>query len=210
MRHRIVNPWDGSAVWYVEGNRVEGDTAVTGDNWHGGVQTDSIEVKRAERPFPCPPVRTQSAENAYRLVLSEAGAVLPARDAVDARIVDEVRTGTASFGGEWGAGSGIIDSQADVGGWPALHSAPAPPDRDHDGMPDDWERDHGLDPRDASDGSRDRDGDGYTNLEDYLNGLCAALQSGRSGEAVRQAKSGTATDVSNHRRKNPKNRGPNP
>ncbi len=179
VRYRIVNPWDDKAVWYLEGNCVEGDSAVTADNWHGGVQTDSIEAKRADRPFPCAPVRTQTADNAYRLVLSEAGAVLPKRDAVDARIVEEVRTGSAAFGGEWGPGSGIIDSQAGVGGWPALRSAPAPRDMDHDGMPDAWERGHGLNPSDSSDRNRDPDGDGYTNLEDYLNGLCVPLRFSR-------------------------------
>ena len=179
VRYRIVNPWDDKAVWYLEGNCVEGDSTVTADNWHGGVQTDSIEAKRADRPFPCAPVRTQTADNAYRLVLSEAGAVLPKRDAVDARIVEEVRTGTAAFGGEWGPGSGIIDSQTGVGGWPALRSTPAPRDRDHDGMPDAWERGHGLNPSDSSDGNRDPDGDGYTNLEDYLNGLCVPLRFSR-------------------------------
>lgn len=44
-------------------------------------------------------------------------------------------------------------------------------DTDHDGMPDDWERQKGLDPGDPSDGSKDRDGDGYTNMEEYLHSL---------------------------------------
>jgi hypothetical protein len=65
----------------------------------------------------------------------------------------------------------LINSQRDVGGWPELKSGPAWVDRDGDGMPDDWERARGFDPKDASDGARDRDGDGFTNLEDWLNGL---------------------------------------
>ena len=63
----------------------------------------------------------------------------------------------------------IIRSQEEVGGWPELKSAPAAADTDRDGMPDLWEKDKGLDPKDASDGSHDKDGDGYTNLEEYLN-----------------------------------------
>ena len=65
----------------------------------------------------------------------------------------------------------IIDSQTEVGGWPDLQSAPAPRDSDGDGMPDGWEREHGLHPEDAADGPQDRDADGYTNVEDYLNSL---------------------------------------
>jgi len=81
------------------------------------------------------------------------------RDAVDARIVEEVR---ASAGA-------IIDTQWDVGGWPEYRSAPPPADGDRDGMPDRWERGHSLNPQDPADGSQDLDGDGYTNVEEYLN-----------------------------------------
>jgi hypothetical protein len=179
VRRRIVNPWGGGALWYVDGNLMEGDTAVTADNWNGGVQADSAGAKRAVEPFPCPPVMTQTAADACLSVLAEAGAVLPKRDTADSRIVGEARTGNAAFGGKWGPGSGIIDSQADAGGWPELRSSAAPADSDHDGMPDDWELGRRLNPTDASDGNGDPDGDGYTNLEDYLNGLCAALRYGR-------------------------------
>lgn len=66
--------------------------------------------------------------------------------------------------------TGIIDSQQDVGGWPELKSAVAPADSDHDGMPDAWECEHGLDPANSA----DRNGlgsNGYTNLENYLNSI---------------------------------------
>ena len=64
----------------------------------------------------------------------------------------------------------LIDSQEDVGGWPELKSLPAPLDSDSDGMPDEWEKQYGFDPRDASNASKDKDNDGYTNIEEYLNG----------------------------------------
>jgi hypothetical protein len=182
LRHRIVNPWDDKGVWYVAENVVDGCPAVTANNWDGGVQSDSIVARRTDLPFPSPPIQAQTAENAYLRVLADAGAVLPKRDRVDARIIENVRTGTASFGGAWGPKSGIIDSQTDAGGWPELHSAPAPPDRDHDGMPDDWELRRGLNPNDPSDRNGDPDGDGYTNLDDYLNGLCARAESGPPAE----------------------------
>jgi hypothetical protein len=60
-----------------------------------------------------------------------------------------------------------------VGGWPQLKSAAAPADADSDGMPDEWETSRGLNPRDPADGPRDRDNDGYTNVEEYLNSLVA-------------------------------------
>jgi hypothetical protein len=109
-------------------------------------------------------VRTDDAQTAYERVLAQAGAVLPRRDAVDRRLVAEVRSGKPTFG------IGIINTPADVGGWPAYRGGIAPPDGDHDGMPDAWERRHGLDETDPADGIRDSDEDGYTNLEEYLNG----------------------------------------
>jgi len=69
-----------------------------------------------------------------------------------------------------GTGS-IIDSPDDVGGYPELASGSPPIDSDHDGMPDDWELNNGLDPKDASDGNGDLDQDGYTNIEEYLYSL---------------------------------------
>jgi hypothetical protein len=44
-------------------------------------------------------------------------------------------------------------------------------DGDRDGMPDQWETAHSLNPNDPADGSRDHNNDGYTNLEEYLNCL---------------------------------------
>ena len=68
----------------------------------------------------------------------------------------------------------MIDSQREVGGWPTLVSQSPPPDTDGDGMPDAWEKAHDLDPKESTDGAADRDKDGYTNLEEYLNGLCSS------------------------------------
>ena len=84
----------------------------------------------------------------------------PKRDTVDRRIVDEVSSRSGR----------VIDHPGDVGGWPRLNSGPAPRDRDRDGMPDDWETKHGLNPAEIWDNARDQDGDGYTNIEEWLNG----------------------------------------
>ena len=113
---------------------------------------------KMSKPFAVPPVETDSAAKAFQRVLAEAGATLPARDAVDSRIVASIRAGEGA----------IIDTQEQVGGWPELKTLPAPADVDDDGMPDEWEKKHRLRPTTA-DHNGDVDGDGYTNLEEYLN-----------------------------------------
>ena len=65
----------------------------------------------------------------------------------------------------------VINSPKEVGGYPKLARAAAPVDTDRDGMPDAWEKAKGLNPRNASDGNKDRNGDGYTNVEEYLHSL---------------------------------------
>jgi hypothetical protein len=180
VSYRIVNPSSrkgaaGFGKWYVADNFVVGNAKVSADNWAGGVQPrhgdQYLDVLKLDAPWDAMPITQQTAEDAYLSVLQHAGATLPKRDVLDTRIVDEVRTGSARFGETYGGGGkGIIDSAAAVGGWPALRSAAPPPDSDGDGMPDQWETDHGFDPADPADGPADRDGDGYSNVEEYLNG----------------------------------------
>jgi len=175
-RDRIVEPWDEKGRWYVADNFVFSYPDITADNWAGGVQGKYRKLVRVDVPHSVEPIATQSAQQAFELVLRHAGATLPKRDPVDSRVVEEVRNGTATYGGKWGSGSGIIDSQKDVGGWPTLHSGDAPVDEDHDGMADDWERSHGLDPANPDDHKIVSDINKYTNLELYLNEL-AGIQS---------------------------------
>lgn len=110
-------------------------------------------------PFQVPQVATASATSAFADVLQNAGAIRPLRDAVDARVVAEVINGTG----------GTVSDPADVGGWPFMASATPPYDGDHDGMPNYWETQHGLNPNAASDGALDAELDGYTNVEEFLN-----------------------------------------
>ena len=65
---------------------------------------------------------------------------------------------------------GIITDISQVGGYPDYSGEPYE-DSDDDGMPNDWERRYGLDPNNAADAIRDLNGDGYTNIEDFINGL---------------------------------------
>ena len=182
VKHRIFIQANSHGRMYCDGNFVVGYPEISKDNWSGGIDFspdgDATEATlRVNEPFVVAPVRTQPAEEAYELVLKQAGASR-SRDSVDSRIINEIRTGTAKFGATYGGGGkGIIDSPEDVGGWPALKSTLAPTDTDADGMPDDWEISHGLDPKQAKDGSADRDGDGYTNVEEYINSLAPPVYS---------------------------------
>ncbi len=128
--------------------------------WIGGIE-DTEELKAGAR-FDAPPVTTWDYATATEMVLEHAGATLPERDTADARVVADVRNGSGR----------IIDHPSDVGGWPELAAGEVPADADDDGMPDAWERERGLDPGDSADATQDRDGDGYTNVEEYINGLC--------------------------------------
>lgn len=121
---------------------------------------------KLDAPFDNWMTTVRPAEKAYSMVLAHAGASLR-RDSCDDRIVREVLNGTGR----------IIDSPAEVGGWPMLETGEAYLDTDRDGTPDAWEIARGLNPNDPSDGPLDSDGDGYTNLEDFLNELMDPLYS---------------------------------
>ncbi len=188
VRNRIVQPSDGNGKWYVEENYVDGYPDITANNWAGGVQGSysSEALVRAYAPFPFAPITSQSAEEAYQLVLENVGSNLPKQDSVDMRIVQEVMSGIATFEGYWyeidhttpdpSLVCGIIDSQNDVGGWPDLQSLTAPEDSDNDGMSNEWENKNGLDPYDPSDRNNVGE-DGYTMLEKYINSLVPEIPS---------------------------------
>ena len=178
VRSRIVEPYDDESNWYIDGNYVYGSPLVTEDNWLGvhGDHADYQRTKKMSEPFPIASVITQSAEDCFEIVLENVGCNFPIRDVHDQRVIEEARTGTATYGGSWGTGLGIIDSQQDVGGWPELNSFPASIDTDHDGMPDEWEIANDLNPDDGEDRNNVNDV-GYTMLEKYLNSLVSPVYS---------------------------------
>ena len=163
------------AKGHMEGNVFEGRDDLTGDNYAAldfhrwlhegsnykfrGTVADWKADKAANLGADAP--RTQSAAEAAEMVLAQAGASLH-RDAADQRVIDCVRKRQGK----------VIDSQQETGGWPALRSLRLAVDSDCDGMPDKWEKAHGLNPDDSSDRNGVRDAGGYTNLEKYLNSLC--------------------------------------
>jgi pectate lyase len=166
----VFNAWMPNTRIFANGNVIDGNEAVSADNTKGIISKGSIHkepVDLAQVPVKqafatTRPVATQPAAEAMELVLAKAGATLPKRDAADARVVKDVREKTGK----------IINSQADVGGWPQLKSTEPPADTDKDGMPDAWEKARGLNPTDPADGKAIA-AEGYSNLEHYLNELAA-------------------------------------
>lgn len=142
---------------YVDGNIMFGMADVGRDNWKGVLAEQFLQ---SSAPFPAPQVQTQSAEEAFELVLRNAGATRPRRDSVDARIVSNVRNGTGK----------IIDDEKEVGGWPAYASGEPAVDTARDGIPDDWKKARGLQLNDPN-VANTVNAEGYTMLEVYLNSL---------------------------------------
>ncbi len=127
-----------------------------GEDW----SKKEIRKYKQSRAFPSGPIHTKTPAEAYQSVIKGAGAS-HARDEVDIRVVNDVKNGTGS----------LIDHENDVGGWPEYRTYDFKMDSDGDGMPDEWELSLMLNPYDPSDRNGDDDHDGYTNLEEYLNGL---------------------------------------
>lgn len=200
ISYRILKPESGRdkskalsfGKAYVSGNIVHGNKKVTKDNWNGGVQlADDVKEEeflskiRVNEPFPMPHVTIMPAQKAYNFVMENVGANFPKRDAVDARIVKSVQTGKAIYvenAPEFVSPyikrrlpadsykQGIITDIRQVGGLPQYKGTPVK-DSDNDGMPDAWEIKNGLNPHDPSDATLDCNGDGYTNIEKYINGI---------------------------------------
>ncbi|HUC82208.1 MAG TPA: hypothetical protein VMR70_14990 [Flavisolibacter sp.] len=198
--HRILKPESGRSKLkylvfgraYVNGNIMEGYDKITANNWDGGVQVEDepntgkyTDYMKVSKPLPMPAITIMPTKEAYTYVLDNAGATLPKRDAVDQRITQQVKTGKInplpnvklpetqfkhrrlpidSYK------QGIITDIAQVGGYPDYKGTPYK-DSDNDGIPDDYERKNGLNPNNAADALSDKDKNGYTAIEDYLNAV---------------------------------------
>lgn len=127
-------------------------------------QINAYKERTGGAAIPMEPVTTTSALQALDDVLASAGASR-VRDVIDTRLVSDVISGTGSY-------VAYTSDLADP--WPALNSAPAPVDSDHDGMPDAWETTWGLDENDPADRNNFDLHQDYTNLEVYLNSFIAA------------------------------------
>lgn len=199
--HRLVKPESGRSKLgylvfgrvYCNGNIMEGNETVTKNNWDGGVQVEDLPnageytpMMKWNEPFPMPEMTIMDARKAYDFVLDNVGANIPKRDIVDERIIKQVRTGEVYY--DKAADDmefyqfkhrrlpkdsykyGIITDIRQVGGFPEYTGEPYI-DSDNDGMPDAWEIKYKLNPNDPSDAVKDCNGDGYSNIEKYINGI---------------------------------------
>lgn len=200
--HRIIKPESGRSKLkyhvygraYVNGNIMEGYDAITKNNWDGGVQVEDEPnageheaYMKWDKPLPMPAVSIVDAKQAREYVLVNAGATLPKRDPVDTRIAEQVRTGKIAYleGVKLpetqfkhrrlpidSYKQGIITDVSQVGGYPTYKGVPYK-DSDNDGMPDDYEKQHGLNANNAADAAQYAKS-GYTHIEEYLNSVVPA------------------------------------
>ncbi len=194
QHHRLLDvAEDGTGRYYVAGNVMAGDDAVTRDNHSAitdcagkcyipgrksagpdsGISPEAIPSQGEEcasclvdSPFPSEPIHEDTPAVAYQRILESVGCSF-SRDSYDREVLRQVKEGIGTFGT-----NGIINSQEEVGGWPVLKAGKALKDSDGDGMPDVWESKHGLNPKSASDASAYTLDGNYTNIEVYLNSLC--------------------------------------
>ncbi|PUV23553.1 MULTISPECIES: polysaccharide lyase [Sphingobacterium] len=186
---------------HVKGNIVEGNAKVTSNNWDGGIQLENkkgdamtyeeaqpyFAAMNAKEEFPHAHFPVMTAQETYGFVLDHAGATLPKRDPVDTRVIADVKNGKPvkllsnvklpekdfehrrlpkdSYK------IGIITDISQVGGYPVYQGKPYK-DADNDGIPDDVEKQMGLNPNDPSDSAKIT-ASGYANIELYLNKLAA-------------------------------------
>ena len=193
--------------YYVTGNVNSKYSDVTNNNWAYGIYNqidasgcdgtytqatkDSIKI---DEPIEFIATTTHTAQKAYEKVLDYAGAC-KSRDTFDALMVSDTRDGKATYTGS-GLSKGFVNSQddnkpsgagSDWSAWPTLNSTTAPTDTDGDGMPDDWEDEHGLDKTKAADGNVVTES-GYTNLEIYLNSLVEDITNQQNADGELQGR----------------------
>ena len=201
ISYRILKPESGRekenantfGKAYVQGNVVEGNDKVTKDNWDGGVQpavdgdpTPYLAKIKVDKPFPLSHFgKILTAHESYDYVLKNVGATLPKRDAVDERIVKQVKTGKVFYTEPKepiqqspyvkrrlpmdSYKQGIITDVNQVGGYPEYTGTPYK-DSDNDGIPDSVEVKMGLDPNNAADAAKISE-NGYAHIENYLNSV---------------------------------------
>ncbi|MCH5715709.1 pectate lyase family protein [Niabella hibiscisoli] len=158
----------GFGQWYLSGNVMHGDKKLSANNNLGIDLSEFPDLYKNQALVTAPftitaPVTLQTAREAYQLVLGNVGASLPKYDAVDLRLIAEAKSHKAVSGEK-----GIINDASEVGGWPVYQYTKVPVDTDKDGMPDEWEIKHRLDPKRADNNGNDLSKE-YTNIEMYIN-----------------------------------------
>lgn len=172
-----INP-EGTNKAYVSGNiRENKDGSISTDKLNdtynrresnGGSIPTGYETFVNEPLFPSY-ATIHKAEDAFKIVTSEAGATMPVRDDQHLRVVDETIDGTYTYTGSRSGIKGEIDHENDQGGWETYpeETRAADFDTDQDGMPNWYEKLVNSNP-DVANNNEDSDQDGWTMLEDYL------------------------------------------
>ena len=154
-------------LYYIADNYVFGADEPKGNDWSHVSVKEGVKKKKAkmDKPFAYTPIMQHTAEASLMAVAVYGGASYQ-RDAVDQRLAQEVMTGVSRYKGSVTGKPGIIDSPEDVGGYPEYKSTEAPVDTNQDGIPDGWLEEHFPGKL-----STDKNEEGYTYLEVYLNSL---------------------------------------
>ncbi|MBP0976329.1 MAG: carbohydrate-binding protein [Oscillospiraceae bacterium] len=180
---------------FCQGNRMfnkDGSVnGITNDNWAGVTVKDGIGISKndlySNTPFETvvngenlsTAATCESAAAAYDHVISFAGnGISPdKRTAIDRQCAADAKNGTGQCSGT----AAFDSSEANLSKYnikcgvtyqyPAAVNTPEITDKDRDGMDDDWELARGLDPNDPEDYRGDYCGQGYMNIEYYINDL---------------------------------------
>lgn len=177
-KKNVANPYKREDIpfgkWFIAGNVNPEFPDVTANNWIGvklekGDEAD-LNIVRQMQPFETGNVKTESAEQAYISVLQHVGASFR-RDTLDQRVINDVRNKTGRIIDVQGGYPHGTAYEVSKSAWPLLKTGQALKDTDRDGIPDDWELKHGLNPNDASDAVKTASGSVYTNIEVYVNSL---------------------------------------
>lgn len=190
----LEGPHPGTQSYYVSGNIRED---LYGKKTHDKENDTYNKVVKAQhtqqwqvfvdKPFFESYATIESAEAAYKNVLSDVGCNEPALDNHDARMVSETLLGKTSTVGSKSGKKGLIDHENDAEGFGGLNiteeSRPATWDTDQDGIADVFETVKGWNPNVANNNA-DSDGNGFTDLEDYLNWLAEPHAMTSPGEAA--------------------------
>jgi hypothetical protein len=183
-KNRIVNvdsnAANGYAHYYLSGNYVDGSTANTANNWSGASMNTNNAADTVKSKVTVPylsnylPSNTDAAVTAYDTVLKSAGCIIPNRDTLDIRIINDVKNRNGKLIDVQGGFPHATPYDQTVNAWPYLATSTPPVDTDHDGMPDNWETANSLNPNNAADRGIVA-ANGYTNLENYLNSITATV-----------------------------------
>ena len=175
---------NGNPSIYIVKNKGPHQLNPDGDNWPMVREGSTNPSWRRTTPILSPkyPVTVHPANTLEDLVLNDVGNSrrldengnwIKRRDSVDARLINEYRTNTGII--PWQKSSSTPWDASEVGGWPVIASGTPYTDTDRDGMPNAWETNNGLNPNNAADANQDADNDGYTNIEEFLNGNASII-----------------------------------